>query len=103
MTRLPADVDLVEVRPEPLALDDSRRIVEANQATAVAFSDGGPFFSGFYRGSGSHPTGSGLGPGIGGGLVASHGGEFIAESKPGSGSTFRLTLPLIDLDKLQDS
>jgi signal transduction histidine kinase len=37
------------------------------------------------------------------GLVASHGADWVAETKPGNGSTFRFTLPLIDVNKLQDS
>jgi signal transduction histidine kinase len=49
------------------------------------------------------PTGSGLGLCISRGLVAWPGGALVAGSKLGSESTFRFTLPFIDLDKLQDS
>ena len=37
------------------------------------------------------------------GLVASPGGELVAQAKLGTGSAFRFTLPLIDSDRLQDS
>jgi hypothetical protein len=37
------------------------------------------------------------------GLVVSPGGQLVAGSKRGSGAAFRFTLPLIDLDKSQDS
>ncbi len=55
----------------------------------------------FFRRATGHPTGSGLGLWISRGLVESHGGELSVESIVGSGSTFRFTLPQIDLDKLQ--
>jgi PAS domain S-box-containing protein len=57
-------------------------------------------FTKFFRRSVGRPTGSGLGLWISRGLVESHGGELRAESKEGQGSTFRFTLPLIDLDEL---
>jgi signal transduction histidine kinase len=49
------------------------------------------------------PVESGILVWISRGLVSWHGGELVAEAKPGSGSTFRFTLPLIALDKLQDA
>jgi len=58
-------------------------------------------FTKFFRRAAGRPTGSGLGLWISRGLVESHGGELSAESKVGTGSTFRFTLPLIDLDNLQ--
>jgi signal transduction histidine kinase len=60
-------------------------------------------FSGPFRGGTDRATGSGLGLAISRGLVECHGGELVAESKPGKGATFRFTLPLVDLDKLQDT
>jgi signal transduction histidine kinase len=38
--------------------------------------------------------GSGLGIAIARGLVALHGGDFLVESEPGSGSTFSFTVPI---------
>jgi signal transduction histidine kinase len=59
-------------------------------------------FTKFYRRDAGRPTGSGLGLWISRGLVESHGGKLVAESNRGSGATFRFTLPLVDLDKLQE-
>ena len=56
----------------------------------------------FFRRSTAQPTGSGLGLWISRGLVEAHGGELTAESIVGSGSTFRFTLPLVDIDILQE-
>jgi signal transduction histidine kinase len=60
-------------------------------------------FTKFFRRSEGKPTGSGLGLWISRGLVESHGGELMADSILGQGSTFRFTLPLIDIDHLQES
>jgi signal transduction histidine kinase len=40
--------------------------------------------------------GNGLGVPISRGLVALHGGEFLIESEPGKGSTFRFTVPVVE-------
>jgi PAS domain S-box-containing protein len=56
-----------------------------------------------YRRTTGHPSGSGLGLWISRGLVESHGGELSIESIVGSGSTFRFTLPQVDLERLQES
>jgi PAS domain S-box-containing protein len=56
-----------------------------------------------FRRATGHPTGSGLGLWISRSLVESHGGELSVESIVGSGSTFRFTLPQVDLDRLQGS
>jgi PAS domain S-box-containing protein len=56
----------------------------------------------FFRRASGHPTGSGLGLWISRGLVESHGGELSVKSIVGSGSTFRFTLPQLDLDRLQE-
>jgi PAS domain S-box-containing protein len=53
-------------------------------------------FTKFYRRDAGRPTGSGLGLWISRGLVESHGGSLVAESRRGTGATFRFTLPLID-------
>jgi PAS domain S-box-containing protein len=56
-------------------------------------------FTKFFRRSEGKPTGSGLGLWISRGLVEAHGGRLEAQSIPGQGTTFRFTLPLIDLDE----
>jgi signal transduction histidine kinase len=72
---------------------------------AVAVSDRGEgldpevvprIFTKFFRAENraGRPTGTGLGLYIARGLAEAHGGSLRAESSPGSGSTFTLTLPV---------
>ncbi|HRT31969.1 MAG TPA: ATP-binding protein, partial [Anaerolineae bacterium] len=71
----------------------------------IAVQDSGPgippeeqqrIFAPFYRGAASHrfPQGMGLGLTIARDLITAHGGRIEIESAPGSGSCFRLLLPL---------
>jgi len=57
-------------------------------------------FTKFFRRDLGRPTGSGLGLWISRGLVEAHGGELTASSIPGSGTTFRFTLPLYAFEEL---
>ena len=70
---------------------------------AVAVTDAGEgipsadlprVFEKFFRRAEGKPTGSGLGLWISRGLVEAHGGRLTATSNPGTGTTFRFTLPL---------
>ncbi|MDA8044414.1 MAG: ATP-binding protein [Actinomycetota bacterium] len=72
----------------------------SDRGEGIPESDLPKVFTKFFRRSVGRPTGSGLGLWISRGLVESHGGELEARSKEGHGSTFRFTLPLIDLDEL---
>jgi signal transduction histidine kinase len=74
---------------------------------AVAVSDRGEgipaadlprVFRKFFRRDLGRPTGTGLGLWISRGLVEAHGGRLTATSEEGKGSTFRFTLPLVDVD-----
>jgi PAS domain S-box-containing protein len=94
--------------PKGLRIDGS--VDEGSVALAVTdhgegiqASDLPKVFSKYFRRSVGRPTGSGLGLWISRGLVESHGGRLEARSNPGQGSTFRFTLPLLDLDRLQES
>jgi signal transduction histidine kinase len=69
---------------------------------AVSVLDTGPgipaedlprVFTKFYRRDHGRPNGTGLGLWISRGLVEAHGGELVASSELGLGSTFRFTLP----------
>jgi signal transduction histidine kinase len=51
-------------------------------------------FDRFWRVRGRRRDGTGLGLWIVKGLVEAHGGEVSVDTTPGSGSTFRFTLPL---------
>jgi signal transduction histidine kinase len=57
-------------------------------------------FDKFFRRSEGKPTGSGLGLWISRGLVEAHGGRLSATSIPQQGTTFRFTLPLVNIDEL---
>lgn len=57
-------------------------------------------FRKFFRRDHGKPTGTGLGLWISRGLVEAHGGRLTATSEEGVGSTFRFTLPLVDVDAL---
>jgi PAS domain S-box-containing protein len=82
--------------------DATVSVAVSDRGDGIPASDLPKVFTKFFRRSEGRPTGSGLGLWISRGLVESHGGDLTAESAPGSGSTFRFTLPLIDLDRLQE-
>ena len=71
-----------------------------DRGEGIPQSDLPKVFTKFFRRSVGRPTGSGLGLWISRGLVESHGGELQAESILGQGSTFRFTLPLLELEQL---
>jgi PAS domain S-box-containing protein len=57
-------------------------------------------FTKFFRRDMGKPTGSGLGLWISRGLVEAHGGRLSASSKPGEGTAFCFSAPIVDLDEL---
>ena len=80
------------------------RTIAADGHAIVEVADGGPgiaavdlarIFEPFYRvrADASGGTGSGLGLAIAADLAARNGGRLTAESQPGKGATFRLSLP----------
>ena len=92
------------LRVEGSVADDAVSVAVNDQGEGIAPSDLPKVFTKFFRRAVGRPTGSGLGLWISRGLVESHGGHLVAESNLGSGgATFRFTLPLIDLDRLQES
>jgi signal transduction histidine kinase len=56
-------------------------------------------FAKFFRRDHGRPSGTGLGLWISQGLVEAHGGQLTVTSTPGSGSTFRFTLPTDALER----
>jgi PAS domain S-box-containing protein len=82
--------------------DESVSVSVADRGGGIPPEDLPKVFTKFFRRSEGRPTGSGLGLWISRGLVESHGGDLTAKSNLGSGSTFTFTLPLLDLDKLQE-
>jgi two-component system, OmpR family, sensor histidine kinase VicK len=61
----------------------------------IAAEDLPHIFDRFYRGRAEHVTsGSGLGLYIAAEIIAQHGGRLWAESTPGAGARFHITLPV---------
>jgi two-component system, OmpR family, sensor histidine kinase KdpD len=77
---------------------DGKVIVSVvDQGPGIADSELQRIFEPFYRGSkadGAHWSGSGLGLAIARGFVEAGGGTLTAESLPGQGTTFSVTLPV---------
>lgn len=71
-------------------------VAVADDGPGIAAADAGRVFDHFYRvrSDGRTPGGSGLGLAIARSLAERNGGHLTLDSRPGSGSTFRLSLPL---------
>lgn len=86
---------LVSLQAEPSAWV----VTVADTGCGIAPDDLDQIFDRFYQ-VGTSPTGgSGIGLSVVSELVALHGGRVSAESTPGTGSTFRVTLPRIPAPK----
>jgi two-component system, OmpR family, sensor kinase len=75
---------------------DGQAVVEvADDGPGIAATDLGRIFEPFYRirADAAGASGSGLGLAIAADLAARNGGRLTAESQPGQGATFRLSLP----------
>jgi signal transduction histidine kinase len=73
------------------------RISVSDTGSGIAAADLPRIFERFYRADGSRgrgTPGSGLGLAIAKEIVELHGGTIAAESRPGGGATFRITLPV---------
>jgi two-component system OmpR family sensor kinase/two-component system sensor histidine kinase BaeS len=72
------------------------RVQVADTGPGIAAEDLPHIFERFYRGDKSRSRrggGAGLGLAIASQLIVAHGGQIIAASQPGAGSTFTVTLP----------
>jgi signal transduction histidine kinase len=76
------------------------RISVQDQGDGIPEASLSHVFDRFFRRDHGRPTGTGLGLWISRGIVQAHGGELIAESRPGEGSTFSFTLPTGSFDEL---
>jgi signal transduction histidine kinase len=80
------------------AVDDREvSVTVTDRGEGIPATDLPKVFTKFFRRPEGKPTGSGLGLWISRGLVEAHGGELLAASNVGQGSSFRFTLPLADL------
>jgi two-component system phosphate regulon sensor histidine kinase PhoR len=88
--------DVKEVTVRVRASGDDAIIEVSDRGVGIERSDQKRIFEKFYRGSASslHREGFGLGLPIVQELVSAHGGLVEVESEPGTGSTFRVRLPL---------
>jgi signal transduction histidine kinase len=76
--------------------NDNIRLQVKDTGSGIAQADLPHIFSRFYRGDASrqHNGASGLGLAIARSIVEAHDGQIKAESSPGKGTTFTITLPL---------
>jgi PAS domain S-box-containing protein len=79
------------------------RVTVTDAGEGIPAEDLPKVFTKFFRRDMGKPTGSGLGLWISRGLVEAHGGRLSAASEDGKGTTFRFTLPLVDLDDVLSS
>jgi signal transduction histidine kinase len=71
------------------------QITVADQGKGIAAEDLPHIFDRFYRGRGEQvASGSGLGLYIAAEIIAQHGGRLWADSTPGAGACFHITLPI---------
>ncbi len=82
--------------------DDHVRISVADTGAGIAPEHLPHIFDRFYRVKGQRVKGSGLGLAIAKWIAEAHNGTLTAESEPGIGSTFILTLPLLKDDVQTD-
>jgi PAS domain S-box-containing protein len=79
------------------AIDGSARIAVTDEGPGIPFADQERIFEKFYRGDPKlvrSPSGTGLGLYISRELVRRMGGNLVVTSRPGSGATFTVELPL---------
>jgi len=82
------------MRVDGSAHDGVIEVAVSDRGEGISPSDLPRVFTKFFRRAETRPTGSGLGLWISRGLVEAHGGRLVAESRVGTGSTFRFTLPI---------
>jgi signal transduction histidine kinase len=76
-------------------LSQEVQITVADQGKGIAAEDLPHIFDRFYRGRGEQvASGSGLGLYIAAEIIAQHGGRLWADSTPGAGACFHITLPV---------
>jgi two-component system sensor histidine kinase KdpD len=87
-----------------LIQDDHLTFEVADQGPGIAPQDMARLFEKFYRGTRSTGTprkGTGMGLAIAKGIVEAHGGRIWCETRPGTGSTFRISIP-VECKKVAD-
>ena len=91
------------MRIEGRVQDDTASLSVSDAGEGIPTEDLPKVFTKFFRRELGKPTGSGLGLWISRGLVEAHGGQLTATSKPGEGTTFSFTLPLMAFEDLHGS
>ena len=79
---------------------DDVTVAVADRGEGIPAEDLPKVFTKFFRRDHGRPTGTGLGLWISRGLVEAHGGELVATSEVGAGSTFTFTVPADAFEQL---
>lgn len=74
--------------------DNNLIITVSDTGQGISESDLGNIFDRFYQVDRIHPNGSGIGLSLSKAFVELHGGSMSAESVPGKGSVFTVSLPV---------
>jgi two-component system, OmpR family, sensor kinase len=87
--------EAAQIEPDTVELPQAVQITVADQGRGIAPEDLPYIFDRFYRGRGEYvASGSGLGLYIAAEIITQHGGRIWAESTPGTGAQFHITLPV---------
>ncbi len=81
---------------------DSLHISVTDTGEGIPPEELGHIFERFYQVDKVHPTGSGIGLSLVKAFIELHGGTITAESTPGSGTSFDITLPIRHTDATAD-
>jgi two-component system sensor histidine kinase KdpD len=83
------------VRLDALLEDDTVMVRVTDSGPGIPVRDRARVFEPFFRGSGTTGSGSGLGLAISRGFVEANGGGISVQSRPGRGTTFAVSFPVV--------
>jgi signal transduction histidine kinase len=87
-----------DVRIDGTADGEGVAVTVTDRGEGIPAADLPRVFEKFFRRDHGKPTGTGLGLWISRGLVEAHGGTLTAARAEGGGTSFRFTLPIVDVD-----
>jgi signal transduction histidine kinase len=86
------------IRIDGEVLGDTVAVTVTDRGEGIPPADLPRVFEKFFRRDHGKPTGTGLGLWISRGLVEAHGGRLTAQQADGGGTSFRFTIPIVDVD-----